>query len=149
FPSKGVSVFLFAPGKEGTMSIQRRSAFTLIELLVVIAIIAVLIGLLLPAVQQVRLAAARTQAQNDLKQLGLAAQNAHDVYQKMPMMYGTYGGKDGTVYFHLLPYLEQGNLWSQGQNVARQSALQVLRHPLDITYTENGLFTLTTATDIP
>jgi prepilin-type N-terminal cleavage/methylation domain-containing protein len=130
---------------------SERIAFTLIELLVVIAIIAVLMGLLLPAVQKIREAAARIEAQNNLKQLGLASHNAHDVHQKMPMMYGSYGGQDGTVFYHLLPFLEQDNLWKQGPNVARQVALKVLRHPADVTYasTSNGVFTLTAAADIP
>lgn len=127
----------------------RRSAFTLIELLVVIAIIGILISLLVPAVQKVREAAGRSEATNNLKQLGLAAHNAHGVYKRTPMMYGNYAGKDGTVFFHLLPYLEQNNLWDQGQDVARQVALKVLRHPLDSTYPSNGIYTLATASDIP
>lgn len=122
------------PGQASKMRNVRkpiRGGFTLIELLVVIAIIAVLIAMLVPAVQKVREAANRIQCTNNVKQIGLASHDYHDVYKKLPNMQNWYSsnsyvtpsnwiagtsspdGAIGTWLVHLLPFLEQTNLWNQ------------------------------------
>lgn len=115
---------------------RNRLGFTLVELLVVIAIIGILVGLLLPAVQAAREAARRMQCTNNLKQIGLALHNYHDVYKKFP--YGSYldksaGGNTNSQWawsVMLLPYIEQSAMFNQlnvGPNYFEQAANDPIR----------------------
>src|SRR5258708_4851076 len=136
-----------------------RTAFTLIELLVVIAIVAVLIGLLLPAVQKVRESASRSQCSNNLKQMGIACQTYHDNQQRLPPGYrasGPYSDGAGDTSpgwgwgAFLLPQLEQSNLFRAIQfnqpveaavnSAAIQTRLAVFLCPSDLT--PPGAFTV-------
>jgi prepilin-type N-terminal cleavage/methylation domain-containing protein len=114
---------------------RSRPAFTLIELLVVIAIIAVLIGLLLPAVQKVREAAARTRCANQVRQFGLATHGYSDVNNgQLPPLKATVGVKSPpqeTFWFSLLPFLELKTVADQGYLTAHKTPVTLFQCPSD------------------
>jgi len=143
---------------------HRRSAFTLIELLVVIAIIAVLMGLLLPAIQKVREAASRTKCQSNMRQVGIAMHSHHDQKGSFPPLTGWMGtaGKVGSVngngFYHILPYIEEIGVFELGlRTVAnigayeaentdngaaagpRGQAVKIFQCPSDITMPPDGM----------
>jgi prepilin-type N-terminal cleavage/methylation domain-containing protein len=129
-------------------SSAKAKAFTLVELIVVIAIIGVLIGLLLPAVQAVRAAAARTQSANNLRQMALAMNTAALNYNsQLPPTLGYYpknGSVIGSIFFHLLPFMEEENIYNAYAGQPFTSALlatnvKTFIAPLDPSNTGGGL----------
>ena len=133
------------------MSRTRRAAFTLIELLVVIAIIAILIGLLLPAVQKVREAAARTASTNNLKQMGLAIQNYHGAFNRFPpAMIDWDSNWDpnnynfcGSTQMYILPQIEQDNVAKLGHSQweVYRKGIKTYANPGDPSCPDNSVFT--------
>src|SRR3954454_19223141 len=142
-------------------SLSRRrgsKGFTLIELLVVIAIIGILIGLLLPAVQKVREAAARTQSQNQLKQIGLAIHNYNDSRGRLPLSMvdwdidwnPTWYNACGSTHYFILPYIEQdalAKISSGGTgnyyyfwNIYKDRGVKAFVNPTDGSATPDGMF---------
>jgi prepilin-type N-terminal cleavage/methylation domain-containing protein len=136
---------------------RRRAAFTLIELLVVIAIIAVLVGLLMPAVQKVREAAARSQCQNNLRQIGLGTHNCADAHSgELPPAFWCYPSRyplPGFGYLQaapsvwILPFVEQANIYNQIIGVA--SVNKSGPHALTVPGPNNGVNTIDWSTASP
>ncbi|MGF1579370.1 MAG: DUF1559 domain-containing protein [Gemmataceae bacterium] len=132
----------------------RRNAFTLIELLVVIAIIAILIGLLLPAVQKVREAASRLECTNNLKQMGLAAHNYVDSKKFLPPAfvstgYADAGWTDGSFLLQILPFVEEANRLQVAESAGNhyyaltysQSPPKIFINPTDDSSPYDGQYT--------
>jgi prepilin-type N-terminal cleavage/methylation domain-containing protein len=138
-------------------TLPRRSGFTLIELLVVIAIIAILIALLVPAVQRVREAAAITQCRNNFKQIGLAFHNHHDQFGAFPsggLSWGADMTSNGALpadyrtqnwgwMFQILPFIEQTTLWAGPESVCAATPIPTyicpsLRGPVVFSYSQTA-----------
>jgi prepilin-type N-terminal cleavage/methylation domain-containing protein len=117
---------------------RKRSGFTLIELLVVIAIIAILIGLLIPAVQKVREAAAMTTTRSNIGQVGMATHNFAGTYNSKMPLHGASVNAGGstltrTIFFHLLPYVEQDTVYNAAPATGYNTVVPTYLSPLDAT----------------
>ncbi len=126
-----------------------RKGFTLVELLVVIAIIGILVGLLLPAVQQAREAARRMQCHNNLKQLGLAMHNYESAYKRLPGGVGPYGCCWGTWQVRILPFIEQNALYSIYKNLGGADPQERYAHANNRPVVSTRIPTLTCPSDTP
>ncbi len=130
----------------------RSRGFTLIELLVVIAIIAILIALLLPAVQQAREAARRSQCKNNMKQLGLALHNYHDVHRTFPFAYYVGGNLSMSTWgVQVLPYIEQDTIYKKmSQNApCWNEGAAIGFHPADVAVNVQMIQTIVTVFQCP
>jgi type II secretory pathway pseudopilin PulG len=132
---------------------RNRHGFTLFQLLALLALFAFLLGLLLPAVAQVRRAAMRLEDSNNLKQLALAAHTYHDSYKRLPPVVGRVPGQetDWSLFFYLLPYVEEGNLYKNGlgnlfKNDTVARVVKVYLNPADTTGPPEHVYRGTLAT---
>ncbi len=125
------------------MNLSRRSiraAFSMIELLVILAIIAILLAILLPAVQKVREAAGRAQTMNNIKQIAISLHNSNDVYKRLPPAYDKLNGVTASLHVHILPFVEQDNLYKQFRdNVDAATKVRIPTYvsPLDPSLADN------------
>ena len=128
---------------------RKRVGFTLVELLVVIAIIGILVGLLLPAVQQAREAARRMQCSNNLKQVGLAMHNYESTYKRFPGGVGPWGCCWGTWQVSILPFIEQSAMYAIYQNLGGADPQPRYSHANNRTVVSSRIPTLTCPSDTP
>jgi type II secretory pathway pseudopilin PulG len=118
-----------------------RPGLTMIELLVILGILLFLLGFLVPVVQRVRSSATRTQSFNNLKQLALAMHATNDAYGKLPPVVGSFpvqNEKAGTLFFHILPFIEQANIYKEADGDVRKAGTYGLTIPLYLNPTDKS-----------